>query len=83
MVTVQSVFNMTNDEFLAHVELRHPLLRFAARGEHEALHRLWAISDHVHVARMGKNSRNQLSSARSARRTTVDRLRLRAHSSGR
>ena len=46
---VQSVYDMSNEEFSKHIDLRHEHLRFTTRGEHEALHRLWAIKSHVHI----------------------------------
>lgn len=40
LVKVMSFLGMSPDVRMLHVTKRHPLLRFASRGEHDADHRL-------------------------------------------
>lgn len=74
-VTVPHVDDMDQKTFWLHMYLRHPTLRLVTRGEHEAHHRLSPTSLHRHLARTGKNPREQLSGKRTAEPTTVDRPR--------
>lgn len=48
-IRVPDVSSMMAQTFRLHCQTRHPNLRFWARGEHEADHRLHHVSiDHIH-----------------------------------
>jgi hypothetical protein len=55
-VTVPHVDDMDQETFYKHMYLRHPLVRFVTRGEHEADHRLRPTSLHRHVAPLAEKS---------------------------
>jgi hypothetical protein len=61
-VKVNNADDMDDETFLKHMYLRHPLVRFQTRGEHDANHRLQPTKLHEHRAsvRTAKKSAEQL-----------------------
>jgi hypothetical protein len=58
---VVHVDDMPNEDFFKHMDLRHPLVRFQTRGEHEADHRLFPDKEHEHNPRITEKLAGQFS----------------------